>query len=146
MRVMVLVKADEKTEAGVLPTEEILAAMGKYNEALVQAGVLVDGDGLQPTSKGVRVRFSPKGNVVIDGPFAETKELIAGYWIWKVESMADAIAWLKRAPFGDGEVEIRPFFEPDDFGEAYTPDCASRRRGFAPPPGRPEPVLSSGCT
>ncbi|MBW3554500.1 MAG: YciI family protein [Gemmatimonadetes bacterium] len=123
MRVMVIVKADEDTEAGVMPTEQQLTDMGKYNEELVEAGIMLDGDGLRPSSKGVRVRFSGDERTVIDGPFAETKELIAGYWVWKVESMDEAVEWLKRAPFDGGkEIEIRPFFEADDFGEEFTPE------------------------
>ena len=123
MRVMVIVKADEDSEAGVMPTERMLREMGKYNEELVEAGIMLDGDGLRPSSAGVRVRFSGDDRTVIDGPFAESKELIAGYWVWKVESMDEAIEWLKRAPFDGGtEVEIRPFFEADDFGEEFTPE------------------------
>jgi hypothetical protein len=125
MRVMVLVKADEKSEAGVLPSEELLTAMGRYNEELVQAGVLLAGDGLHPSSKGVRVRFSGRRRTVIDGPFAETKELIAGYWLWQVSSMEEAIEWAKRCPNPTGEeseIEIRPVLEADDFGEAFTPE------------------------
>ena len=125
MRVMVLVKADEKSEAGVLPSEELLTAMGRYNEELVKAGVLLAGDGLHPSSKGVRVRFSGRRRTVIDGPFAETKELIAGYWLWQVSSMEEAIEWAKRCPNPTGEeseIEIRPVLEADDFGEAFTPE------------------------
>ena len=127
MRVMVIVKADEDSEAGVMPTEKQLAEMGKYNEELVDAGIMVDGDGLHPSSKGVRVRFSGDDRTVIDGPFTETKELIAGYWVWKVDSMDEAIEWLKRAPFdGGAEVEIRPFFEADDFGDEFTPELRAQ--------------------
>lgn len=122
MRVMVIVKANADSEAGVMPSEEILTAMGKYNEELVEAGVMLAGEGLTPTSQGVRVRFSGKEPLVIDGPFAETKELIAGYWLWKVDSMDDAIAWIKRSPFQDTEIEMRPVFELDDFGEEMTPE------------------------
>jgi len=121
MRVMVLIKANEDSEAGVMPSEELLKEMGAYNEELVKAGVMLAGDGLHPSSKGARVRFSGEQRTVIDGPFAETKELIAGYWLWQVKSMDEALEWLKRAPFHGDEVEIRPVFEPDDFGEAYTP-------------------------
>lgn len=122
MRVMVLVK-DQQTEAGALPDTEILDAMGRFNAELVTAGVLLAGDGLQPSSKGARVRFEGSKRTVIDGPFSETKELIAGYWIWQVRSLDEAIEWLKRAPFGDGmEVEIRPVFEADDLGPAFTPE------------------------
>ncbi|HET9949274.1 MAG TPA: YciI family protein [Longimicrobiales bacterium] len=123
MRVMVIVKANEQTEAGVLPTEQELAEMGAFNEELVKAGIMLDGDGLQPSSKGKRVRFSRKQPTVIDGPFTETKELVAGYWLWEVKDMDEAVAWLKRAPFRNGEeVEIRPLYEADDFGEAFTPE------------------------
>jgi hypothetical protein len=119
MRFMVLVKASKESEAGVLPDEKMLAAMGNYNEELVMAGVMLAGDGLQPTSKGVRVRFEGKKRTVIDGPFAESKELIAGYWIWQCKSREEAIDWLKRAPFDDGaEVEIRQIFELSDFGQS----------------------------
>jgi hypothetical protein len=123
MRVMVLVKASEESEAGAMPSEQILAEMGKYNEELARAGVLLAADGLHPSSKGKRVRFSADQKTVIDGPFAETKELIAGYWIWQVRSMEEAVEWLKRAPFGGGaEVEIRPVFEAEDFGAEFTPE------------------------
>lgn len=123
MRVMVLVKATEETEAGAMPSEQILAEMGKYNEDLAKAGVLLAGDGLHPSSRGKRVRFSGDQRTVIDGPFTETKELIAGYWIWQVRSMEEAVEWLKRAPFGGGaEVEIRPVFEAEDFGAELTPE------------------------
>jgi hypothetical protein len=122
MRVVVLVKADAQTEAGVMPSTELLAAMGNYNEKLVAAGIMAAGEGLHPSSKGVRVRFAKSGTSVIDGPFAETKELVAGFWIWKVKSMAEAIEWLRKAPFEDTEVEIRPVFEDEDFGEAFTPE------------------------
>ena len=122
MKVMVLVKATEDSEAGVMPTEAILTAMGQFNEELVQAGVMQAGEGLHPSSKGVRVQFSGKHRTVIDGPFTETKELIAGFWIWQVQSMEDAINWVKRSPMQVGELEIRPIFEADDFGEAFTPE------------------------
>ena len=123
MRVMVIVKANEQSEAGVLPDKEILTKMGAYNEQLVKAGVLLAADGLHPTSKGKRVRFSGKTQTVIDGPFMETKELIAGFWLWKVQSMYEAVEWLKRAPFdGGAEIEIRPVFEACDFGDELTPE------------------------
>jgi hypothetical protein len=125
MRVMVMVKANEDSEAGVLPSEQLLTEMGAYNEALVKAGVMVAGDGLKPSSAGARVRFSGSQRTVIDGPFIETKELIAGYWIWQVESLDEAIEWVKRCPNPMGvesEIEIRPIFEADDFGEAFTPE------------------------
>jgi len=119
MRFMILVKATQESEAGALPDEKMLSEMAKYNEELVKAGVMLAGDGLQPSSKGARVRFEGKKRTVIDGPFTETKELIAGYWIWQCKSKNDAIEWLKRAPFGDGaEVEIRQIFELADFGES----------------------------
>jgi hypothetical protein len=123
MKVMVIVKATKDSEAGVMPSHQELAMMGRFNEELVRAGVLLAGEGLHPTSKGVRIRF-PEGTVT-DGPFAETKELIAGFWLWQVESRQEAIDWMQRSPFRDfpeGEVEIRPVFEADDFGEAFTPE------------------------
>jgi len=120
---MVIVKANKDSEAGVMPTEEMLTAMGKYNEELVKAGVMLAGEGLQPTSKGARVRFSGKQRTVIDGPFSETKELIAGFWLWQVRSREEAIEWLKRAPFDNNEeVELRQVFELDDFGAEMTPE------------------------
>src|SRR5882762_5575582 len=123
MRCMVIVKATKDSEAGIMPKTKLLAEMGKFNEELVKAGVMLAGDGLQPSSKGKRIRFSGKDRTVIDGPFAETKELIAGYWLWQVKSMEDAIQWLKRAPFDGGtEIEIRPVFEADDFGKEFTPE------------------------
>jgi hypothetical protein len=124
---MVMVRADKDSEAGVLPDERLLAAMGAFNEELVKAGVMLDGAGLTPTSKGARVRFDGSKRTVIDGPFAETKELVAGYWLWQVKSLDDAIAWLKRAPFDGGtEVEIRPLFELDDFGDEMTPELRAQ--------------------
>ncbi len=120
MRVMVLVKASEQSEAGVMPSEEELTEMGKFNEELVNAGILLAGEGLHPTSKGVRVEFPERK--VVDGPFTETKELLAGYWLLQVRSMDEAIEWIKRAPFQEGDVEIRPVYEADDFGEASTPE------------------------
>jgi hypothetical protein len=127
MRVMVIVKASEESEAGQMPGEQILAAMGKYNEELVKAGVMLAGEGLHPTSKGKRVRFSGTKRTVIDGPFAETKELIAGFWLWQVKSMDEAVAWLERAPFDQGaEVEFRPVFEADDFGKEFTPELRAQ--------------------
>ena len=125
MRVMVIVKANEKSEAGVLPKRELLAAMGKFNEELVKAGVLLAGEGLHASSKGKRVRFSSGKRTVIDGPFAETKELIAGFWLWQVRSMEEAIEWVKRCPNPheeDGEIEIRQVFEAADFGAELTPE------------------------
>ena len=120
MRVMVLVKASEQSEAGVMPSKEELTEMGKFNEELANAGIMLAGEGLHPTSKGVRVGFPERK--VVDGPFTETKELLAGYWLLQVRSMDEAIEWIKRAPFQEGEVEIRPVFEADDFGEALTPE------------------------
>ena len=123
MRVMVLVKANEESEAGGMPDKEMLAAMGKYNEELVNAGVMLEGEGLHPSSKGKRVKFEGTNRIVTDGPFAETRELIAGFWIWKVKSIEDAVEWLKRAPFDGGtELEIRPIFEAEDFGDEFAPE------------------------
>jgi hypothetical protein len=123
MRFMVIVKASQESEAGVLPDEKILTAMGKYNEELVKAGVMLAGEGLHPSSKGARVKFSGGRRTVIDGPFSETKELIAGFWLWQVKSQEEAIEWLKRAPFDGGtEVELRQVFEPEDFGANLTPE------------------------
>jgi hypothetical protein len=121
-RFMVIVKADKDSEAGVMPSRELLEKMGKFNEDLAKAGVMLAGEGLQPSSKGMRVRFSGGKRTVIDGPFAETKELVAGFWLWQVKSREEAIEWLKRAPFEETEVEIRQVFEADDFGEAFTPE------------------------
>jgi hypothetical protein len=127
MRVMVIVKASNESEAGVLPDTELLTKMGKYNEQLVKAGVMLAGDGLQASSKGKRVKFSGEKRTVIDGPFTETKELIAGYWMWQVRSMDEAVEWLKRAPFDGGtEVEIRQVFEASDFGKNLTPEAKER--------------------
>jgi hypothetical protein len=122
---MVMVKATPESEAGELPSERLLAEMGAYNEELVRAGVMLAGEGLQPSAKGARVRFSGKDRTVTDGPFAETKELVAGFWLWQVNSLEDAIEWVKRCPNpmeGESEIEIRPIFEADDFGEAFTPE------------------------
>ena len=123
MRVMVIVKANADSEAGVLPGTELLAEMGKFNEQLVNAGIMLMGEGLHPSSKGARVRFDGKQRKVIDGPFAETKELVAGFWLWQVRSLDEAIEWIKRAPFDGGtEIELRPLFEMEDFGEVATPE------------------------
>ena len=122
MRFMVIVKANQDSEAGVLPDQKILTEMGKFNEELAKAGVLLAAEGLQASSKGVRVRFSGSKRTVIDGPFTEAKELIAGFWLWQVKSKAEAIEWLKRAPFREGDVEIRQVFEAADFGAALTPE------------------------
>jgi hypothetical protein len=125
MRFMVIVKADRNTEAGAMPSEQLLAAMGKYNEELVNAGVLLAGEGLHPSSKGARVRFSGSSRTVVDGPFPETKELIAGFWVFQVKSLEEAIEWVKRCPNpleGESEVEIRQVFETEDFGAEFTPE------------------------
>ena len=125
MRFMIIVKATQDSEAGVMPSTQLLADMGKYNEELVKAGIMLAGDGLHPSSKGARVRFSGKQRTVIDGPFAETKELIAGYWIWQVKSREEAIEWVKRCPDpmpGDSQIEIRQLFEAEDFGAEFTPE------------------------
>src|SRR6185503_16022833 len=129
MRVMVMVKADKNSEAGVMPDEKLLTAMGKYNDELVKAGVMLAGEGLHPSSKGKRVRFNGKSRTVIDGPFAETKELVAGFWLWQVKSMEEAVEWLKRCPnpmMGESEIEIRPVFEAEDFGAEFTPELRAQ--------------------
>ena len=127
MRVMVFVKASKESEAGKMPSEKLLTDMGKFNEELVNAGVMLAGEGLHPSSKGKRVRFSGTGRTVIDGPFTETKELIGGYWLWQVKSIEDAVQWLKRAPFDGGtEVESRPVFEAADFGKEFTPELRAQ--------------------
>ncbi len=129
MRVMVIVKANKDSEAGVLPDQKILTEMGKFNEQLAKAGVMLAGEGLKESAKGKRVRFEGAKRTVIDGPFAETKELIAGFWLWQVKSMDEAVEWLKRAPFGGGtEVEIRPVFEAEDFGDAMTPEMRAQEQ------------------
>ena len=125
MRFMILIKADKNSEAGVLPDEQLLTEMGKFNEELVKAGVMLAGEGLHPSSKGARVKFSGEQRTVIDGPFPETKELIAGFWLWQVNSKEEAIEWVKRCPNpmpGDSEIEIRQLFEAEDFGEQFTPE------------------------
>lgn len=123
MRVMVLVKASADSEAGVMPSEDILTKMGAYNEELVKAGVMLAGEGLHPSSKGLRMRFSGTQRLITDGPFTETKELLAGFWIWQIRSFEEAVEWLKRAPFDGGtEIELRPIFEMEDFGAAMTPE------------------------
>lgn len=127
MRVMVIVKATKDSEAGLMPTTELLEAMGKYNEELVKAGIMLSGDGLKPSSQGKRIAFDGPSRVVTDGPFAETKELIAGFWIWQVKDMDEAVAWARRCPNpmpGPSDLEIRPFYEMEDFGEALTPEVA----------------------
>ena len=122
MRVMVIVKGNEDSEAGKLPDQKLLAEMGNFNEELVKAGVMLAGEGLHPTSKAKRVRFSGSKRTVIDGPFTESKELIAGFWLWQVRSIDEAVEWLKRSPFQEGDVDIRPVFETEDFGENMTPE------------------------
>ncbi len=129
MRFMVIVKSDKNTEAGVLPSRELLEAMTKYNEELVRAGIMLAGEGLQPSSKGARVKFSGSQRTVVDGPFTETKELIAGFWLWQVKSLAEAIEWVKRCPNPTGAesvIEIRQVFEADDFGDALTPELRAQ--------------------
>ena len=129
MRVMVMVKANKDSEAGVMPSEQLLAEMGNFNEELVKAGIMQAGEGLQPTSKGKRIRFSGNKRTVVDGPFAETKELVAGYWLWKVKSMDEAVEWAKRCPNPtgtEGELEIRPLFEAEDFGKEFTPELRAQ--------------------
>jgi hypothetical protein len=139
MRFMVIVKATQDSEAGVLPSEKLLTDMGQYNEELAKAGILLAGDGLQPSSKGARVRFSGPRRTVVDGPFAETKELVAGFWIWRVKSKEEAIEWVKRCPNpmpGDSEIEIRQLFEAEDFGEQFTPELKEQaERVYAQVPG-----------
>jgi hypothetical protein len=127
MRVMVLVPGDKNSESGVMPTEELLSDMMKFNEELVKAGVMLAGEGLTPTSKGARVRFDGKTRTVIDGPFTESKEIVAGFWIWQVKSLDEAIEWIKRAPFDGGvQIELRPIFETEDFGEEMTPELRAK--------------------
>jgi hypothetical protein len=127
MRFMVIVKADKNSEAGIMPSKQLLTDMGKFNEQLVKAGVMLAGEGLQPSSKGKRVRFSGGKHTVIDGPFTETKELVAGFWIWKVKSMEEAVEWIKRSPFdGGAEIEIRQIFEAEDFGAEFTPELRAQ--------------------
>lgn len=130
MRVMVIVKATKNSEAGIMPSTELLEAMGKYNEELVKAGIMLAGDGLKPSAYGKRIRFSAGKKTVIDGPFPETKELIAGFWIWQVKSMEEAMEWARRCPNPmpgeEGEIEIRPFYEAEDFGEEFTPELRAQ--------------------
>jgi hypothetical protein len=129
MRVMVMVKATRESEAGVMPSEELLAAMGRYNDELVKAGVMLAGEGLHPSAKGKRVRFAGSTRTVIDGPFAETKELVAGFWLWQVRSMEEAVEWVRRCPNpmpGESEIEIRPVFEAEDFGAELTPELRAQ--------------------
>ncbi len=126
MRFMILVKASKESEAGTMPNKQILTEMGRFNEELAKAGVLLAGEGLHPSSKGTRIRFSGEKRIVTDGPFAETKDLIAGFWIWRLNSKNEAIEWLKRAPFNDAEVEIRQVFEAEDFGAELTPELRAQ--------------------
>src|SRR5688500_9239304 len=129
MRVLVIVKASKESEAGQMPSQQLLAEMGQFNEQLVEAGVMQAGEGLQPSSKGKRVRFSGSQRTVIDGPFAETKELVAGFWLWKVESMEEAVEWVRRCPNpmeSESEIEIRPVFEAEDFGAEFTPELRAQ--------------------
>src|SRR3954453_6709128 len=128
MRAIVIVKATKDSEAGVMPSEKLLTEMGKFNEELVKAGIMQAGEGLHPTSKGKRLQFSGGKPTVIDGPFAETKELVSGFWLWKVKSMDEAVQWLKRAPFENEQVEIRPMFEPEDFGAEFTPELREQEQ------------------
>jgi hypothetical protein len=139
MRVMVFVPGDKSSEAGTMPSEELLTKMMKFNEELVKAGVMLAGDGLTPTSKAKRVRFSGAQRTVVDGPFAETKELVAGYWIWQVKSIDEAVEWLKRAPFDGGvEVTLRPVFDPEDFGKELTPELRKREAELRAQAGKPK--------
>lgn len=147
MKVMVIVKATADSEQGTLPDEKLLTEMGNFNEQLVKAGIMLAGDGLHPSSKGARILFSGEKRSVINGPFSETKELIAGYWIWNVKSMQEAIDWVKRCPNpmpGDSEIEIRPVFEPEDFGEAFTPELrAQEERLKSEVAGRNSQIIAS---
>ena len=131
MRVMVIIKATKNSEAGIMPGEQLLADMGRFNEELVKAGIMLAGDGLHPSSRGKRVRFSGGTKTVVDGPFAETKELIAGFWIWQVKSMDEALEWVRRCPDPmpgeESEIEVRPLFEADDFGEEFTPELRAKK-------------------
>ena len=140
MRVMVIVKASPESEAGVMPSEQLLADMGRYNEELVKAGIMLAGEGLHPSAKGKRVRFSGSGRTVVDGPFAETKELIAGYWMWQVKSIEEAIEWVRRCPDPmpgeESEIEIRPVFEADDFGKEFTPELRAQEERLRAEIGR----------
>ena len=134
MRVMVIVKASKESEAGQMPSQKLLEDMGKFNEQLVKAGIMLAGDGLHPSSRGKRVKFSGSKRTVVDGPFAETKELVAGFWIWQVRSLEEAVEWVRRCPNpmeSDSEIEIRPFFEAEDFGEAFTPELRAQEEKLA---------------
>ena len=132
MRVMVIVKASADSEAGRMPDTELLTEMGRFNEALVKAGIMLAGEGLHPSSRGARVRFDGRQRTVVDGPFGETKELVAGFWLWQVRSLDEAIEWIKRAPFdGGAEIELRPVFDADDFGDALTPELREQEARLA---------------
>jgi hypothetical protein len=126
MKFMILVKADQDSEAGIMPSEQLLTDMGKYNEELVKAGIMLAGEGLHPTSKGTRIKFSAGKTSVTDGPFTETKELVAGFWMWQVKSKEEAVEWARRCPFEHGELEIRQVFEMDDFGDEFTPELRAQ--------------------
>lgn len=128
MKVMIFVKANQESEAGIMPSEEVFRAMGEFNEQLVKAGVMLAGEGLHPSSKGKRVRCVGKQRTVIDGPFSETKELVAGFWLWQVKSLDEAVEWVRRSPFQEGEIEIRPVFAPEDFAGAVPPDVAAKEK------------------
>ncbi len=146
MQVLVMVKASKESEAGAMPTEELLTAMGNFNEELVKAGILVSAAGLHPSARGVRVRFSGQERTVIDGPFTETNELVAGFWLWQVKSMDEAIAWVKRCPnpmVSDSEIEIRPVFAPEDFGAALTPDLKDQEERIRAEVERSHPTKGS---
>ena len=131
MKVMAIVKATQKSEAGVMPTTEELTEMGRFNQELLDAGVMLSGEGLHPTSKGVRISFNGEDRTITDGPFAETKELIAGFWMWEVDSMESAIEWARKSPFQEGELELRRVFEADDFGEEFTPELREQEEKLA---------------
>jgi hypothetical protein len=149
MKVMVFVKANADTEAGVMPSEQLIRDMGKFNEALVNAGIMRAGDGLKPSVNGARVKFSGTKRTVIDGPFAETKELVAGFWIWEVSSLAEAVDWVKRCPNPTGDesvIEIRPIFEPEDFGEAYTPELRAQAERLAAKAAKPAKKRKKAAT
>jgi len=146
MRVMVLVKATKESETGKPPSKELLAEMGKFNEQLVKAGVMLDGGGLKSSSHGVRVNFDGPEPTVIDGPFAETKEVIAGYWIWNCKDLADAIAWLKKAPFKDGELELRPFFEPEEFAGVASEEIIEKEKGWRDAQARGASIANNPTT
>ena len=143
MRFMVIVKANADSEAGVMPSSEELEEMDKYNSELIAAGVMLDGAGLHPSSKGVRVNFDGPEPMVIDGPFAETKEIIAGYWIWNCKDLADAVVWLKKAPFKEGELELRPFFEPEDFAGLASEEIIEKEKGWRDAQARGASIANS---